>query len=209
MKRLLTGALALLIAATLLTACRSTLENQESKQPGEQTEESGGDAFPSDMTESDSETGTGTDTESEKQSETVSPDAFRSTGSFSSVTGTHLNLTVDWVAESTDGTNVTLTLTAALHCYSIDVGARPDMGKISVGEHTESFSTEALRHTEDTKTSFPFFTRNYTLSVDKDCTRSDDGAYLLPVTVSWPFNGVYGGKAVDTVSATSMLKFGK
>lgn len=153
----------------------------------------------------------GTDTAGEESAtapETASGHAYRTSGTFRSTTGTYLDLYVDWVAESPDGVHVTLTLTASLHCYSIDIGARPDMGKIVLGDKTEKFSTPAFRQEKNEKTTFPVFTRTYKLAAGTDFPVAADGTGSLPVKVVWPFNGTYGKTSLGDVIAEGTLKPG-
>ena len=212
MKHTFSALLALLLAAVLLVSCGPQKDSADTKTetvsaPEDRPSSSG----------SDNENGTQApevssdlDTESDTENDTsvASQNAFRVSGSFCSDTGTYMDLTVNWTAESEDGVHVTLTLTAVLNCYSIEVGARPGMGKLTVGNAEYAFSTPALRQEENVKTSFEFFTRTLTLSADDELTVLPDGSFSLPVRVVWPFNGVYGKKQISDVTAAAVLTFG-
>ena len=212
MKQTFFTLLALLLAVTLLVSCGTQKDSGDSRTEAVSATED----RPS-VTGSDAESGTQVpeitsdlDTESDTENNTgaTSQISFRASGSFCSDTGTHMNLTVHWTAESSDGVHVTLTLTAVLNSYSIEVGARPGMGKLTVGNAEYAFSTPALRQEENVKTSFEFFTRTLTLSADDGLTVLPDGSFSLPVRVVWPFNGVYGKKQVTDVIAAALLTFG-
>lgn len=216
MKQIFFALLALLLAMTLLVSCGSQGDPANTQQESvsataEEPSSSGSDTEGATQApETVQETDTQSETESDTESDTgaVSQKAFRSSGSFCSDTGTHMDLTVSWTAESEDGVHVMLTLTAVLNCYSIDVGARPGMGKIALGDRTDSFSTPAYRQTENQKTSFDMFTRSYELTAGADCRVLPDGSLSLPVRVVWPFNGVYGKKQIGDVTAEAVLTFG-
>ena len=196
----------LLLTALLLTVGCGKTSPAETKSPEATNPETR-----TTSAEPDTGNASGADTsgnESATDPETASGHAYRTSGTLRSTTGTYLDLYVDWVAESPDGVHVTLTLTASLHCYSIDVGARPDMGKIVLGDKTEKFSTPAFRQEKNEKTTFPVFTRTYDLTAGTDFPVSADGTGSLPVKVVWPFNGTYGKTPLGDVIAEGTLKLG-
>lgn len=199
----------LLLTALLLTVGCGKTPPAETKSPEATHPETRTTAA-----EPDTESIPGTDTTG-NESDTAAPEtgtasghAYRTSGTLRSTTGTYLDLFVDWVAESPDGVHVTLTLTASLHCYSIDVGARPDMGRITLGDQTGKFSTPAFRQEKNEKTTFPVFTRTYELTAGTDFPVQSDGVGSLPVKVVWPFNGTYGKTPLGDVVAEGTLKLG-
>ena len=196
----------LLLTALLLTVGCGKTPPAETKSP-----EATNPEMRTTAAEPDTGNASGTDTvgnESETVPGTASERAYRTSGTLRSTTGTYLDLFVDWVAESPDGVHVTLTLTASLHCYSIDVGARPDMGRITLGDQTEKFSTPAFRQEKNEKTTFPVFTRTYELTAGTDFPVQSDGVGSLPVRVVWQFNGTYGKTPLGDVVAEGTLKLG-
>lgn len=196
----------LLLTALLLTVGCGKTSPAETKSP-----EATNPEMRTAAAEPDTGSTPGTDTagnESETVPGTASERAYRTSGTLRSTTGTYLDLFVDWVAESPDGVHVTLTLTASLHCYSIDVGARPDMGRITLGDKTGKFSTPAFRQERNEKTTFPVFTRTYELTAGTDFPVQSDGVGSLPVRVVWQFNGTYGKTPLGDVIAEGTLKLG-
>ena len=147
------------------------------------------------------ETPTPTGGESESGSQTgaapADAPALPTSGEFKSSTGTGLELIVRWSVLSSDENTKTLQFYAYLSSGTLQATASADDLCFKVGNDT-------------------FNTTSYGAEVSsKGLTETLLGAcscivnqYTLPVTVTWHFNGTYGGHQIDDIEATDTLVLG-
>ncbi len=121
---------------------------------------------------------------------------FSETGTIRSSTGTNLNLYINWSASSKNGKTMTVKFTVGIESYSIQVGARENLGKFKINGETLSFSTSPLTIADNRKkVNTDFYTFEEEYSFEKGETLTFD------VIASWVFNGVYGGTDLGTLVA--------
>ena len=90
----------------------------------------------------------------------------------------------------------TLTVTIRLSSYSLSVGARPYLGKVTVGNETLTFSTDALEIRENgTPTLTELFSHSFTIP----------GGETVSVSASWHFGGTYSGVAIQELTVSGQI----
>ncbi len=115
-------------------------------------------------------------------------------GSFESNTGTKMIMYVNWTAVSQNSETVTLRFDVVLSSYTLSVGQHS--GVISVSGVDHSFTSPAISYSSEK------VRNNATLTSSSfDVTVPVGQLTNIPVSVDWTFNGVYGGKQIDTVTA--------
>jgi len=204
--------LALLIIAGLTAVLtRNSIDDPEKPDP-QDTPEVSQNIDPTQSPSPSSEaqpTETPAPTETPEATETPEPTAttipselpkreVSSSGSFSSDTGTNLNMTVSWTASAKDNENVELKFDIYLTSYTIGVGAR--IGTLTVNGTPYNYSTDGFDvNNNKTKTTTLVSSKTVTVPVAAGETVS------IPVSVDWLFNGTYNGKPLDTVTASDTL----
>ncbi len=115
-------------------------------------------------------------------------------GSFESSTGTKMIMYANWTATSQNSETVTIKLDVILSTYTFSVGAHS--GVITVAGVDYAFTNPAIDYKSET-------TRNNALLTSRsiEVTVPAGQATSIPVSVSWTFNGRYGGVAIDQVTA--------
>lgn len=143
--------------------------------------------------------GTGSVTvESYASPETVVPAPEGTTsGRFTSDESITLRLLCDWTrTPGRDGTD-TLTVTISLSSYSLQVSARPGMGKLTVGDQTRAYSSDPISiDNNKTPTVTPLYTASFQVPAGQPVT----------VSASWPFNGTYHGEALKSIVCDGVVK---
>ena len=115
-------------------------------------------------------------------------------GSFESNTGTKMIMYANWTATSQNSETVTIKLDVILSTYTFSVGSHS--GVISVAGVDYAFTNPAIDYKSEK-------TRNNALLTSRsiEVTVPAGQATSIPVSVSWTFNGRYGGVAIDQVTA--------
>ncbi len=115
-------------------------------------------------------------------------------GSFESNTGTKMIMYANWTASSQNSETVTIKLDIVLSTYTFSVGAHS--GVITVAGVDYAFTNPAIDYKSETA-------RNNALLTSRsiEVTVPAGQATSIPVSVSWTFNGKYGGVAIDQVTA--------
>ena len=126
--------------------------------------------------------------ESEESSQDIPVNASGS-GTFSSDTGTNLNLIVDWYLDGG-----TLTLNTYIESYGISASERYEGLYVTIDGETEIYSTDALEVTSEDLTSEPL----RSVSVDWPGGAHD-------VEVSWRFFGTYNGQELEYITASERI----
>ncbi|MBQ2767835.1 MAG: hypothetical protein IJF49_07145 [Clostridia bacterium] len=123
-------------------------------------------------------------------------------GSFSSDTGSNLEVHIDWSVISSDEKTVTLRAEAYITHYSIWVSARNN-GTLKIGNSSQTFSTEAITYEGSAK-------QTKTLaSATVDIPLAEDGTATVEISVSWPFWGSYSGIKIDHLTCGGEITVGK
>lgn len=123
-------------------------------------------------------------------------------GSFRSDSGAKLDLVVDWDLTAEAGADTArLTVSVSLSSYSLQVSARPNLCKLTVGETTETFSTPAITIDENKLTLTPLHTAAFDIPLTGVPT-------TFTIRAEFPFNGTYGGKTVGRLTAVGTLTVG-
>ena len=118
------------------------------------------------------------------------PEEFRR---ITSKTGTYLNLYVNCTTMDL-GDNITVTVDVGIDCYSITVGARPDLGQVTVNGKTQTFSSPKITKEENVRSSIHFETLVFVIP------KPLNGEATIDISASWVFNGTYGGKELGTIT---------
>lgn len=116
-------------------------------------------------------------------------------GRFSSDSSARLRLLLDYTRTAgTDGTD-SLKLTVLLSSYSLEVSERQNLGRLTCGQESVTFSTDRMTITDNTRV---------TETVLFSHTVKVPSGEAVGVSASWLFNGVYAGVELGelTVSGT-------
>ena len=120
-------------------------------------------------------------------------DVTTGSGSFSSDTGTALNLNVDWTAvDHGDGT-ATVSITGSVVSYDLDVGSTSV--DISFGGYSASCGGNSLSVGSGGFTVSRLFSTSMTVASDTEGT----------MTVSWYYNGTYSEVSLPTITASGYV----
>lgn len=119
-------------------------------------------------------------------------------GSFSSNTGTKLNMQVNWTVTSANDKELTLKLDLVLNSYTLSVG--PHNGVVSVNGSDHSFTSPGVSYkSEQHMNSAPMTSLTVTIPAELGQTVS------IPVTASWDFYGTYGGTDIGKITASDTI----
>lgn len=126
---------------------------------------------------------------------TAAPTAVpASDGSFSSNTGTNLNMTVSWRTEDLGNGNTRVYVMGTVSSYSIDV--MNTRVSISFGSYSATATGSAIQVEDDSaRRESPLF------STSLDVPAGTSGT----MTVEWAFNGSYSGVSLPTVQASGQV----
>ena len=126
------------------------------------------------------------------------PSAPEKSRRLTSKTGTYLNLYIDYTTVD-NGDTITVTASVGIDCYSISVGARKDLGEITINGKTQTFSSPKITKEENVRSSIHFETLVFTVP------KHISGETTLNISASWIFNGVYGGKELGTITINETI----
>ena len=117
-------------------------------------------------------------------------------GSFSSQTGTSLNILISWSATVDEFGAKSLSVTVSSMSYSLSAGALPNSVELSVNGMIYSATPNAVNYSGSTL-----------------CANTL-ASFMIPnavgpasITASWRFNGVYSGVALNTITASGIANF--
>lgn len=127
--------------------------------------------------------------------------AIEASGSFSSETGSNLEIHIDWSVISSSDTTATIRAEAFLTYYSIWVSARNN-GTLKIGNSSQTFSTEAITYDGKARQTQPLATAIV------DVPLGDDGTATVEISVSWPFWGSYSGVKIDHLTCGGKVTVG-
>ena len=123
------------------------------------------------------------------------PEEFRR---ITSKTGTYLNLYINCTTMD-HGDTITVTADVGIDCYSILVGARPDLGQVTVNGKTQTFSSPKITKEENVRSSIHFETLVFIIP------KPLNGETTINISASWVFNGTYGGKELGTITLSEIF----
>lgn len=135
-----------------------------------------------------------TQTNAPQPSNRVINRTINQSGSFESNTGTKMIMYANWTATSQNSETVTIKLDVILSTYTLNVGAHS--GVITVAGQDYAFTSPAISYKSEQA-------RNNALLTSRsiEVTVPAGQATAVPVSVSWDFNGVYGGVEISRVTA--------
>ncbi len=141
------------------------------------------------------------------QPETTAPQTTPATpvtgsGKFSSNTGSNLEIHLDWAVIGSTANAVTLRVEATITHYEIWVSARHG-GKLTVGNTSQTFSTEAIDHNERKKMTVTLTTATVDIPLEAD------GTATVELAVSWPFIGTYSGIEINNLTCGGTIHIGR
>ena len=119
-------------------------------------------------------------------------------GSFSSNTGTKLNMQVNWSVTSANDKELTLQLDLVLYSYTLSVG--PHNGVVSVNGADYSFTSPGVSYKSEQYMNAAPLT-SITVTVPAELGE----AVSIPVEASWDFYGTYGGKDISRITAADTI----
>ena len=119
-------------------------------------------------------------------------------GSFSSNTGTKLNMQVNWSVTSANDKELTLQLDLVLYSYTLSVG--PHNGVVRVNGTDHIFTSPGISYkNEKYMNAAPLTSITVTVPAELGETVS------IPVEASWDFYGTYGGKDIGRITAAETI----
>ncbi len=122
-------------------------------------------------------------------------------GTFSTDYPCACNLHADYTVMSVNDNEINITVTARLECRQISISARNNIGKVTIGDETYSFSTPSIENYETQLMNFELITQSRTIS-------RGEGDLHLKLEVSWPFRGHYAGLNGELVAIGDMIAGG-
>lgn len=117
-------------------------------------------------------------------------------GSFTSDTGTGLNVVADWTAASTDDGNVLFTVKLSVLSYTLHVNEIPAGAVITIGDQSFTIKTDAIDCDSNSA-----IVETEVASAQTTLTLGSDGTLSVPVTATWNFKGTYSDQEFESVGA--------
>ncbi len=167
------------------------------------SDDTSSDDTSSDDTSSDDTSSGDTSNDDTSSGDNVGTDlkAFEKSGTFETVYSKSCRFAVDYTVKSAAQGKAELTLKVILDCYDVSVSARPDMGKITVGDKTYNFSTEKIEHLDG---------KRHQITLTELKTELERGEKLdINVSVSWAYNGVYSEEKIENMTAGGSISVAK
>lgn len=116
-----------------------------------------------------------------------------SSGSFSSNTGTSLNLSVAWSAKNIGDGMARITITGTVSSYELDASALPV--SISFGSHSTSVTGNSIKVSGNGLSSNTLFSTTMDVAIESEDT----------MTVSWKYNGKYSDVSLSEITASGYV----
>ena len=121
---------------------------------------------------------------------------YLNSGSFSSDTGTKLNMHIEWTAYDDGNGNAVIAVTGSVSSYSLYLASIYDGATITLGDYSTTSTTRAINQDDSAGLSTnPIFLT--TLKVPLG-TSGD-------MTVSWRYGGTYSGISLPTIDASGYV----
>ena len=122
-------------------------------------------------------------------------------GSFTSKTGTGLEMRAEWSAVATGTNTATVTVNVYAISYSLYLTENDSGLKISLGNQYTSAATAGLSYSNNAQKTTLLGTKSFTIDTSK-------GKVDLPLAIEWHYMGSYGGVAIDVIECGGNVKFG-
>lgn len=119
-------------------------------------------------------------------------------GSFSSDTGTAMNMNIEWVAYDDGAGSAVVAVTGTVTSYSLQLATLYNAATVEFAGVTAVSNTRPVNIEENNYTVSPLFYTTVTVPLG---TTGD-------MNVSWRYGGSYGGTAIDIVTATGTVTAG-
>ena len=124
---------------------------------------------------------------------------YLNSGSFSSDTGTKLNMQIEWTAYDDGSGNAVIAITGSVSSYSLYLASIYDGATISLNGYSTTSTTRAINQDDSAGLSTnPIFLTTLTVPLG---TAGD-------MTVSWRYGGSYSGVALDVITASGYVSAG-
>ena len=117
---------------------------------------------------------------------TVPVNTTLTSGSFSSQTGTWLNITADWSVTTLDQNRVQVTVSVAAVSYALETSALPRTINISLDGQYVSLDAPAIHYDGHEQVVSSLGTTNFTVDLPANSSKS------MSLQVEWQFNGEMG-----------------
>lgn len=118
---------------------------------------------------------------------TVPVQTTLTSGSFSSQTGTWLNITADWSVEALDQNRVTVTVSVSATSYALHYASFPRSLNISLDGQYVSLDPPAITYDGGGMAVHALGTTSFTIDLPANSSK------VLALQVEWQFNGEMGG----------------
>lgn len=133
---------------------------------------------------------------------TPQPGRELGSGSFSSDTGTSLNLVVQWSARSSSGTSADITIDIYAQSYSFYTSALPGSITLTVNGTGYSLGSPDIQYGGQEQILSLLASKTVSVGLDAQGRAEPD------ISVSWSYRGSYGGVELDSISAVSAMPIG-
>lgn len=120
-------------------------------------------------------------------------------GSFTSDTGTPLNLLVKYSASAKSGSEVNITFDLYLNCYTINATPKPGGASVTFNGKTYTMSTPEISSSSATPTSVKLCSTTVTVPL------AAGESISVPVSASWAFGGKYSDIDLAAIDAAGTL----
>lgn len=120
-------------------------------------------------------------------------------GSFSSNTGTALNLVVSWTSY-TNGSEMVVDVSASVSSYSLTAGAIYGGLVFTVGGESQTFNSPAIDYEGDTPATTPLGSCRFVLP------QGSSGS--VAVSALWNYRGTYSEEEFDSITAAGEARLG-
>lgn len=122
-------------------------------------------------------------------------------GSFTSRTGTGLDMRADWSAVATGNNTATVTVNVYAISYSLYLAENENGLKISLGNQYTTAATTGLEYGSNNQKTTLLGTKSFSIDTSK-------GKVNLPLAIEWHYMGSYGGVAIDVIECGGNVAFG-
>ena len=110
-----------------------------------------------------------------------------SSGSFSSDTGTGLNIVADWTVQSLDQEQVSVTVSVSVISYTLQTQSLPNSVNIGLDGNYVSLDAPAIFYDGGGQVRSALAAHTFTVPLSANSSRA------MALQVEWQFNGSYGG----------------
>lgn len=122
-------------------------------------------------------------------------------GSFTSKTGTGLDMRAEWSAVATGNNTATVTVNVYAVSYSLYLAENEYGLKLSLGNQYTTAPTTGLEYSGNSQKTTLLGTKSFSIDVSK-------GKVTLPLAIEWHYMGSYGGVAIDVIECGGNVVIG-